>query len=123
MHQAVFVSRRDRAGDHGQHASSRPVALSRERLIDVLPVEKLHYDRGAVFAVHDRVNRHDVRVADSRGRAGLGDELRTRRISGLPGQDLQSDRPVELDFTRTPHDAQTAGADARLDPETRDLGH
>ena len=75
-------------------------------------------EQPTVVVLADVVHRRDVRVIEPRRRARLREEARTR-VRGLARrvvQELDRDRPVELEIARQIHLAHGTGGERALEP-------
>ena len=104
----------------------RPRRLERsggtDQMAQVLAVDEPHRDVERPLVLARVVDRQHVRVVDCRRRARLGDEAPAEALvlCQVRCDDLQRDRPVEVDLDRAVDNAHAAAAGHALDAVARE---
>src|SRR5512144_1949322 len=119
MDDAAAMRVRERPRDLAQDArgvrwrewTARPESLAERLTLDVA-----HHEEDEAVGLADAMDRHDVRMRESRGRARLAEEplARLRAAREVRRQHLDGDVAVELHVAREVDDSHPAAAELAL---------
>ena len=98
----------------------RREAVGGDQLAQRLPLDQLHHDVRLAVLLADLMHRGNVRVTQSRGAAGLVEELAARVVVGVR-QHLDGDGPLELGVEGAVHRSHPTLTEARFNPIRAEL--